>query len=86
MKINGLKKAIGEYKRANSEGYYSPRYGKLMYDTSIGEIWTDWFYSLGHNEWKVYRDESVIDLGHKMGDRGINITMSNVKKFIAENL
>ena len=86
MKINGLKKAIGEYKRANSEGYYSPRYGKLMYDTSTGEIWTDWFYSLGHNEWKVYRYESVIDLGRKMGERGINITMSNVKKFITENL
>lgn len=32
MKIKGLKKAIGDYKRANEEGYYSPRYGYLMFD------------------------------------------------------
>ena len=86
MKINGLKKAIGEYKRANSGGHYSPQYGKLMYNTSTGEIWTDWFYGIGHNQWKAYHDESVIDLGHKMGKRGIDVTMSNVKNFVEENL
>lgn len=52
MKITGLKKAVGEYQRANKEGYYSPKYGYLMFDKATGELWTDEFYSLGHNEWK----------------------------------
>ena len=86
MKIKGLKKAIGEYKRANFGGHYSPQYGKLMYDTSTGEIWTDYFCSLGHNQWKAYESESIVDLGRKMKEREIEITMPNVKKFIAENL
>lgn len=50
MKIKGLKTAVGDYKRANKEGYYSPRYGYLMFDRESGEIWTDEFYSLGHME------------------------------------
>lgn len=47
MKITGLKKAVGEYQRANKEGYYSPKYGYLMFDKATGELWTDEFYSLG---------------------------------------
>lgn len=50
MKIKGLKSAVGEYKSTNKEGYYSPRYGHLMFDRGSGEIWTDEFYSLSHND------------------------------------
>lgn len=51
IKIKGVKKAVGDYKRTNAEGWFSPRYGYLMLDRSTGEVWTDEFYSLGHNEW-----------------------------------
>ena len=85
MKIKGLKKAIGDYQRANAEGYYSPRYGELMFDKSTGELWTDEFYSLGHNEWKAYLSTTVIYLGRKMKEYGIDINMKNVKDFIEEH-
>ena len=34
MKITGVKKAVGTYKRANSGGYYRSSYGALMVDMS----------------------------------------------------
>ena len=52
MKITGLKKAIGDYRCFNAGGRFSPEYGRLMYDKETGELWTDYFYSLGHNTWK----------------------------------
>lgn len=64
MKITGIKKAVGDYKRANAGGIFSPIYGCLMLDRSTGEVWTDEFYSLGHNEWKEYHDKSIINLVH----------------------
>jgi hypothetical protein len=82
MKIKGLKKAVGDYKRANAEGYYSPRYGVLMYDKADGEIWTDEFYSLGNNERKEYHSDTIINLGSMMKERKIEINMQNVKEFI----
>lgn len=85
LKITGLKKAIGEYKRYNAGGYYSPRYGYLMFDKSTGELWTDEFYSLGHNSWNEYHSEDVINLGAMMAENGLEINMQNVKEFIAEN-
>lgn len=85
MKIKGLKKAIGDYKRANKEGCYSPRYGYLMFDKEDGEIWTDEFYSLGHNEWKEYHSDTIVDIGKMMSDQEIKINMKNVKDFICNN-
>lgn len=84
MKIKGLKKAIGEYKSANKDGAYSASYGRLMFDTSDGEIWTDYFYSVGHNEWKVYHSASIINLGAQMlGENpDAKITMQSVKEYI----
>ena len=82
MKIKGIKKAVGEYQRANSEGYYSPRYGKLMFDTETGEVWTDEFYSLGHNEWKEYHSAAVINLGGRMAEEEIDVNMKTVKEYI----
>lgn len=63
MKITGIKKAVGTFRRANEDGYFSPSYGKLMLDRSTGEVWTDTFYSLGRNEWKEYHDPAIINLG-----------------------
>lgn len=85
LKIKGLKKAIGEFKRANSYGWYSPRYGYLMFDFSDGEIWTDEFYSIGHNSWKEYHSQSIVNLGSLMQEQGIEINMRNVKEFIEKN-
>lgn len=81
-KITGLKKAVGDYQSANAEGYYSPRYGSLMYDKEDGNLWTDEFYSLGHNEWKVYHSDTIINLGLMMTEREIEINMKNVRDFI----
>ena len=85
MTIKGLKKAVGEFQRANAEGYYSPRYGRLMFDTATGELWTDEFYSLGHNDWAEYHSNTIINLGNEMETFGIDVNMKNVKDFIAEN-
>lgn len=84
MKIKGLRKAVGDYQRANAEGYYSPRYGYLMYDTADKELWTDEFYSLGRNSWNEYKKDTVINLGRYMADLEMPVTMANVKKVIDE--
>ena len=84
IKIKGLKKAIGTYNRINAGGCYSPLYGYLMFDKSTGELWTDEFYSIGHNSWNEYPSTDVINLGKEMTFRGIEITMQNVKEFIKE--
>lgn len=85
LKLRGLKEAIGDYRRANRGGHYSPQYGYLMLDASDGKIWTDEFYSLGRNEWKQYHSESIVNLGRMMDERDIKINMANVKKFVEEN-
>lgn len=85
MKIKGIKKAVGEYKRANAGGYYSPRYGYLMLDCKTGEVWTDEFYSLGHNEWKQYHSNAVVNLGNYIGNDDKDINMATVREY-AERL
>lgn len=80
--IKGLKKAVGDFQRANAEGSYSPRYGYLMFDKEDGSLWVDEFYSLGHNEWKKYHSNTIINLGDMMEERGIEVNMKNVKDFI----
>lgn len=62
IKITGVKKAVGDYRWANSGGYYSPRYGYLMLDRSTGAVWVDDFYSLGHNSWVHYDDPAIVNL------------------------
>lgn len=83
--LKGLKKAVGEYKRANAGGQYCPRYGRLMLDRGTGELWTDEFYSLGHNNWKEYRDDAVVDLvrwanrDYIIEDEKRTVSMKNIK-------
>ena len=84
MKIKGLKTAVGEYKRAN-KSRFSAWYGKLMFDKSDGELWTDVFYNLGQNEWKVYHSSSIINLSEVMNCYGVKVTMKNVKAFIQKH-
>lgn len=84
MKITGIKKAVGEYQRANAGGYYSPHYGNLMLDRGTGEVWTDTFCSIGHNEYKVYHDPMIIDLVAWVLEMGIVeppalVNMANVR-------
>lgn len=82
MKIKGIKKAVGEYKYTNAGGPYSPHYGVLMFDYADGKVWTDEFYSFGHNSWKEYHSDSIVNLGRMMQEENIDITMANVKEFI----
>ena len=84
-KISGIKKAVGDFRRANAGGYYSPRYGVLMLDRGTGEVWTDEFYSLGHNSWKEYKDRNIMNLSGYMVQRGIPVTMATVRE-VAESL
>lgn len=85
MKLKGLKKSVGEYQRYNEGGYFSPEYGILMYDKATGQLWTDYFYSIGHNTWNEYNSSSVVNLSRMLSRYEIDITMKNVKKFIDEN-
>lgn len=82
MKLHGLKKAMGDYRWCNSQGYYSGWRGCLMLDTADGEIWTDALYG---NEWKVYHSDTIINLGSMMHEQNINVNMNNVKAFVEEN-
>jgi hypothetical protein len=80
-KITGIKKAVGEYQRANAGGYYSARYGVMMLDRSTGEVWCDEFFSLGHNSWKVYHDAAIINLGREIVENGEPVNMKTVKEY-----
>lgn len=81
MKITGIKKAVGDYNRANKGGYYSPRYGRLMLDRVTGEVWTDEFYSLGHGDFNVYRSESIVNLGNVIGNDNNAVNMATVRRY-----
>ena len=72
-KIIGLKRAVGEYRRANRNGHLSPEYGYLMFDRSTGELWTDFFSDFGHGSFEEYYDPNIILLK-------VNILQTNGKK------
>lgn len=88
MKLKGLKKAIGDFKRVNAGGDYSPSYGLLMLHTGTGEIWVDYFYDLGHNSWIDYHDEAIVNLGRLMHEAYPypEYTMKSVQHFVDEEL
>lgn len=83
MRIHGLKAAVGEYLRANVEGYYSPKYGYLMYNMDSGELWVDEYYSVGRTSRKIYQSKSIVNIGEMMIDKGIDVSMRGVRDFIA---
>lgn len=82
-KIQGLKKALEEYKDINAGGYYSQFYGFLMFDVSDGRIWVEEHYASGHSEYyRYYSDDNIINLGYAMFERGLEINEKNVQEFI----
>lgn len=81
MKIKGLKKAVGDYQKANKGGYYSPKYGYLMFDKETGELWTDSFYGYNYS-WNEYHDKDIINLSRLMRQEGeYIISMKTIKAF-----
>lgn len=83
--LKNLKKAVGDYQRTNKGGTYDPRYGFLMFDRKTRELWTDEYYDIGHNTWKEYNSDSIMNLGRLMGEQGLDITMKSVVEFIKKN-
>lgn len=62
LRMSGLRTVAGETKSLT--GSYSPEYLQLNYDRSTGEVWTDFFFSVGHNNWTKYQDENVLNCGN----------------------
>ena len=85
MQIKGVKKAVGDYKRLNAGGQYSPRYGYLMLDRSTGAVWVDEFYAIGHGDFKQYHSTAVINLGNCIHADDKDINMATVRAY-AEKL
>lgn len=77
IKKTELRKAIRDYVNYNKGGYYDPHYGIMMIDREDGMIWTDEFYSLGHNEWKEYHSKSITSLSYELSMRDIEIINRN---------
>ena len=85
MKITGLKKAVGTYKRVNAGGYYSSHYGNLMYDKTTGKLWCDEYCDWGRGDCTIYRDKNIVNLSAAMDNCGIDVNMQNVKQYITSN-
>lgn len=81
-KIIGLKRAVGEYRRANRNGHLSPEYGYLMFDRSTGELWTDFFSDFGHGSFEEYYDSNIVRIDADMKGLGYNVTMKDVRNYI----
>ena len=79
MKLSGLKKAVGDYQRANAGGAYSMFYGFLMLNKATGELWTDEFCDLGHGTYMQYHSPDIINLSRKMAEQGLAVNMANVR-------
>lgn len=60
-------------------GAYSPRYAYIMLDRSSGKVWADEFYDLGHGSWVKYDDSAIVNLSRIMGERDIEVNMTNVR-------
>lgn len=78
IKMYGLRKAAGETKRLT--GYYSGHYIQISFDTSDGEILTDYHCSFGQNSWSVYHKPSIISVCNAC----IPMTMQQIADKIAE--
>lgn len=87
-KIIGLKKAIGDYKRANSGGQFSSHYGLLMYNVLDGTIWTEEHEvseEYIYNEHSLEYNDYIVNVGRMMKEMGVKINLNNVKAFIMIN-
>lgn len=55
MKITGIKKAIGNFRKETPDGYRNV----LMLDRSTGEVWVDF---LPCSEERVYRNPAIVGM------------------------
>ena len=55
MKITGIKKAIGDFRKETPNGYRNV----LMLDRSTGEVWVDF---LSCSEERVYRNPAIVGM------------------------
>lgn len=78
LKLKGLKKAVGEYKRYNDP--VACWRADLMLDTATGELWTDAFYGINYS-WNEYHDKDIVNLSSLMKENGDYISMQTVKTF-----
>ena len=58
LKMTGLKQVVSETKCL--DGYYSGKYLQLNYDISTGEVFTNFHFSLGQNNWSEYHNADII--------------------------
>ena len=56
--MNGLREAFDETK--DLTGYDSGQYVQISYNRKTGDILTYCHYSLGHNDWIMYRDPNIV--------------------------
>lgn len=79
MKVKGIKKAVGDYRRWTERNF--SYCANIMMDISNGEVWTDCF--LNSNEWKVYHSENIISLSHYFVIYSVSkVTMDEIKRLI----
>lgn len=50
-------------KATTNYGDFSPAYDEVFYDRRTGELWSDYHYSLGQNEWTEYHSADIICIG-----------------------
>lgn len=62
LKLKNIKKVAGETKCL--KGYYHGGYLQLNYNKKTHELFTVYFYSLGHNSWVVYHDDNIVTIGN----------------------
>ena len=79
LKMIGLKKVAGETKKLN---YDNTKYLQLNYDKKDGEVWTDYFWSIGQNSWNEYNSPNIITIANLSEPH----TMQEIADLIAERL
>lgn len=86
--VKNLCKAVSDYNEFNKGGVYDPHYGKLMYNKSTNELWTDEFYALGHTSFKQYDDPNIVDIVYEMAEQAqdaVTVNTTTVSQFIIDN-
>ena len=78
LTMRGLRKAAGATKGLT--GYYNGHYVQISYDTSNGEILTNYHYSLGQNSWTQYHGSDIITVCNASNP----MTMQQIADAIAE--
>ena len=53
---------MGDYKKANAGGDFSPNYGVMMYDRKKEKLWVDTFTDAAHMKRKMYESADIVDL------------------------